>query len=400
MRNEIERGATESGPVRRVERFFSRLGLAMLSALAPLLLLVVDVALTDPAAPAPDQAFDMNLVTSDGRRIGGTPGGVELSLSPGTFYENRPGQVQQGMSINSRGLRGAEFDPVPRRPRVIVTGGSAAFGMRVRDEETFVANLQTEHPEWEFLNAGVVGYVAQQELGLVIFELIDLRPDLIIAFNGWNDVYEPYWWSQFGSGDPPHPGANVNFSFVEDQLVDQWRVRTDPWFALAAFGRAAIRRSTLLSFFQSRPPPAPAAPSVEAVWLPPALERYVASMLKVHDMARSRDCRLLVVVQPEALQLLEPPDRLALAAWSRDFMEGDRYFESFSEPYARFRSMALDSFESHAVPTLDASRILPAGRAGRRLFLDPVHLGPAGHAEVARLLAPHVERLLKSGAPE
>jgi hypothetical protein len=388
----------------RVERFFSGLGLAAMSVLLLLLLLVVDLALTDhergraqPLQGALD--IDMNLVTSDGRRIGGIPGGVELSLSPGTFYENRPGQTQRGVSINSRGLRGAEFDPVPRRRRIIVTGGSAAFGVLVRDEQTFVARLQTEHPEWEFLNAGVVGYLAQQELGLVTFELIDLRPDLIIAFNGWNDVYDPYWWSVLGSGGPPHPGVNVNFLFMENRLVDQWRVRTDPWFALRQFGRTVIRSSTVLSFFPRRTPPAPPPPSVEAAWLRPALERYVASMLKLRDIARSRDCRLLVVVQPEVSQLLAPQARLALAARSRDFLAGDRYYESFAEPYTRFRSQALSSLNSHAVATLDASGILPAGREGQGLFLDPVHLGPAGHAAVARLLAPHVERLLKAGGP-
>jgi hypothetical protein len=397
----LEESNDRAGGAARAERLFGRVGLAAIGLGLVVCLLAADVALTRlfRAVRAGGAAFEMNLQTRDGRRVGGTPGGVEFVLSPGTLYASRPGQPLPGVSINSHGLRGAEPAARPDRPRVLVVGGSGAFGHGVADDETFAARLAALEPGWEVLNGGVIGYLAQQELAAVVHDWIDLAPDAIVAFDGWNDAYDPYWWSLARPGGPPHPGVNSNFRVMEDRLADFWRVRTDPRFALAELARSIARSSTLFSLLTggAAAPELPPAGDDRA-WLDPAVRHYVDSLRKLRDFAGVRGVQLLVVVQPERSQRLAGKERTTLETWQRDFMPGDRYHESFPDSYARFRARAVAELAKQRIQTFDASAALLAGAQGATLFLDPVHLSASGHAAMARLLAPRIERML-GGAP-
>jgi hypothetical protein len=351
----------------RVERIMARIGLASSAMMLVALVIGADVLLTRWVVPAVGRSrealdFDLNLVTSDGRPVGRGGGGPELTLTPGTFYRNRPHQTKRGLTTNAQGLRGPEIAAGHRRPRVIVTGGSTVFGKGVLDGQTFVAQMGARHPSWEVLNAGVVGYLSQQELTAVMLQWIDLQPDLIVAFNGWNDAYDHYWWLLFGRG-APHPGVNVNFLFMEDRLARQREVETSPWFALRAAGRATARASTILSALSPRNHEvATTVPGPHETRLRRALDLYVTNMIKLHDLARARGSRLLVAIQPEACQLLTTEDRQRLGQKSRgDFAPGDHYYEWFPDQYSRFRGLAADALRQHGVPVLDVTAGLPMG---------------------------------------
>ena len=79
--------------------------------------------------------------------------------------------------------------------RVIVVGGSTVFGMGAfTPEQNLPAqiNEQLQHRSVEVnvevINAGVPGYTSGLELLYIMSELIYYDPDLIIAYDGWNDM--------------------------------------------------------------------------------------------------------------------------------------------------------------------------------------------------------------------
>ena len=116
----------------RVEAFFARIGLVAAGFVLVVGVLALDVWLTGTVHVVAEPEGDaLDLVTRDGRALGRAESGVEFILTPETLYEHRPSQrADEGYWINAWGIRGAEIDRVPRRPRVLVVGGSAAFGTR------------------------------------------------------------------------------------------------------------------------------------------------------------------------------------------------------------------------------------------------------------------------------
>ena len=61
-------------------------------------------------------------------------------------------------------------------------------------------------------NFGVLSFVSGQELALLVHRLIDLKPDLVIAYDGGNDLYQPWVYD-------PRPGYPFNFVTEEEAMT-------------------------------------------------------------------------------------------------------------------------------------------------------------------------------------
>ena len=386
--------------IRRVERWFSRLALVAAALLVPFLVLLADVLISGDAkwidGPA-TETFDMYLVTHDGRDIGGAPHGIPMALSPMMLYENMPDRKTGRYRSNNFGLRGPDIKAQGHRPRVVLVGGSAAFGLFLKEEQTLAAALQRRLQGIEVLNAGVVGYLSGQQLALALFRLLDLEPDVILAFDGWNDLYDNYWWTIHGNPGSSHRGANVHFNVMENRLVNYRRVQQSPWFAAAETTRSFARRSTILSGLSAAlgsGPETPVVPTLDELWLGEVTDLYVSHQIKLRDVARSRGCRLIVALQPELGQLLSSGE-LARVRKERgpDFLRGDAYWLHFAELYRGFRDRAVRSLSKHDVEAIDGSSALADHRSPASLFLDPVHLNARGYDRMAELLAQRLETL-------
>ena len=68
-------------------------------------------------------------------------------------------------------------------------------------------------------NFGVVSFVSAQELSLLVHRLVALEPDLVIAYDGGNDLYEPWFYD-------PRPGYPFNFFTWEAALAPIQRPST------------------------------------------------------------------------------------------------------------------------------------------------------------------------------
>ncbi len=93
------------------------------------------------------------------------------------------------------------YDPVKAKDvyRIIVVGGSTVFGQGAYTPAenlpaTIYNYLQKIHLRndkkvtYEVINAGISGYLSNQEFLYILTELLSFHPDLIIVYDGWNDA--------------------------------------------------------------------------------------------------------------------------------------------------------------------------------------------------------------------
>ena len=120
------------------------------------------------------------------------------------FYEIKtsgdeliPNQRTESITINSLGFRGDEFSIIKPSDtyRIFMVGGSTMFGAGATSDETtipgFMQGFLNEKDigfDIQVVNSGIQGADSNTELKLVKQKLITYSPDLIIMYDGWNDL--------------------------------------------------------------------------------------------------------------------------------------------------------------------------------------------------------------------
>jgi hypothetical protein len=120
--------------------------------------------------------------------------------------------------LNAEGFR-IEREIVNPKPadevRIFVLGGSTVVGGRPASATipaVIEAHLQANGlPQARVYNFGVLSFVSGQELSLLVHRLIDLKPDLVIAYDGANDVFGPWFYD-------PRPGYPFNYVTEEEAM--------------------------------------------------------------------------------------------------------------------------------------------------------------------------------------
>ena len=126
-----------------------------------------------------------------------------------TGWRNAPDYTRIDIHHDHEGFRrdsDVSLEKPPNTVRIFFIGGSAAYGCeglfrsldpdwrRIYNSETIDAwlekRLQREHPErhWEVINAAVNEFRMHQSLFLIYEKLLLYKPDLIIFFDGHNDM--------------------------------------------------------------------------------------------------------------------------------------------------------------------------------------------------------------------
>lgn len=106
----------------------------------------------------------------------------------------RNGRGERLAHINQDGYRGARVAiPKPAgTTRVVVLGGSAAFGITASDAEAWPALveriLRRRHPGVEVVNAATPGHATWDALGRLYAEIWMLEPDYVVVYEAWNDI--------------------------------------------------------------------------------------------------------------------------------------------------------------------------------------------------------------------
>ena len=119
---------------------------------------------------------------------------VKKKIYPCREGSNYDGCVEE--KYNSYGFRGDEFEKEKPHDtyRIFTVGGSTTFGVGANGDETWPANLQKiinkeiTEKKIEVINFGEYGAKSESEYILIKNKIISLNPDLIIMYDGWNDL--------------------------------------------------------------------------------------------------------------------------------------------------------------------------------------------------------------------
>lgn len=105
-----------------------------------------------------------------------------------------PNQHYGYLNINSHGFRGDEI--LDKNNYVIIfLGGSSVFGIITSSDETTIPalvekKLKEKNLNVQVINAGIPRATSIDELYLLETNLLKYEPDLVIMYDGWNDIGE------------------------------------------------------------------------------------------------------------------------------------------------------------------------------------------------------------------
>ena len=112
------------------------------------------------------------------------------------FVTERTNPSKITATYNSEGFRGSEFlkDKPNSTYRIFVIGGSTTFGDRNPDDETWPHYLHEIFDKLdlnydvEIINAGFSSGWSGTETKLIREKILDYDPDLLMVYDGWNDI--------------------------------------------------------------------------------------------------------------------------------------------------------------------------------------------------------------------
>lgn len=297
-------------------------------------------------------------------------------LRPSTDYRD----ADTAGHINALGLRGPDR-PVGKAPgsvRILCVGGSTTFGAGiVGDEKTWPARLESRLAELrpglpiEVWNAGVPGYTTAENIIYLGLRLIDLGPDLVVFYEGYND-FKPN----------RHPGFRSDYSHWRDRAVVPQRDFLDGF-------RIYTRLRSLIDYLRARPAARVRDPRTGA-----GLERFDSVSEEGVAIFR-RNLRTLIAVARSAggapvLATYAHPctddnarEHPELFSYLPGFLPG-LTFAGVKQAFDRYNEAIRSVAAEQGATLADAARLMPADPF---LFVDHVHFNPRGADAFARVVA-------------
>jgi lysophospholipase L1-like esterase len=312
--------------------------------------------------------------------FGGRPGG-RLAYPPGTPER-----------LNRRGYRGAE--PADAKPagefRVFVVGGSTVF----EGDPPLPALLEAQlHDQGlagvRCFNYGVISSVSGQELARIVFEVVDLEPDLVVLFNGGNDVTSPVQYD-------PRPGYPFNFIAYETNPLLRRDVSAYPTWTLLAYGSNVLRALAPGLFAErfvglDRARDDAGYRSVE--WRDRIADVYVGNLVKAQQVSRAFGAEFVAFFQP--LVFFKPslgPKEKEITATLEGFGEMARDLR------LRIRLRLKRARQQEGLVARDLSDIFAT--VDEDVFYDIIHVTRPGKQILARAMAEVIApRIAPGGRP-
>jgi hypothetical protein len=273
-------------------------------------------------------------------------------------------------------------------------GGSAAFGQEAEtDSDTIPAILQQSISSHRFVNAGVIGFLSGQELTYLVTDVIDYQPAIVVAYDGWNDVFD-------GALSPTRGtkklGFNSNFFRLEDELALNYRTQTSWSASLSRFLQVSWGKSLVLRRFSRAISSRQEQSAIRTIKdLPEADQKallarivntYVRNVRKMALFSQASGAKFLLVFQPELGQ------RANTTAKEKEFLTSSKignamYNDFLPLLYRQFLAEAKPLLTQAGVAWIDTNESPLYQSDPQTLFSDPVHTNRRGNEIAAQIIS-------------
>lgn len=316
-----------------------------------------------------------------------------FQLRPSQAYDLWGGTVR----IDANGFRSAEevtLRKAPGRIRIMLTGGSTAFGWGVPDGQDLAGHLRVllnggqPGGGYEVINAAVPYYTSFHELNLYLHVLHAYAPDVLIDLHGRNDAY--FAFKEGAQWQPVWAGKTGPAPFISS-LGPLPSSEAEPFFDM----QRLLMKSALYRRYDGFFPPLdlsgdlafnPGKPGVPRRFTPPPSEvnpAFVDQFVRHRDLlARAcagDGCRCVLALQPVIYlgKPLTPEEEKYCGLW-------DDCGPHFRENWPRLQAAAA-RMDAAGATLVDLTDVFAAffGEA----YLDECHLTNAGNRLIAQQLA-------------
>jgi lysophospholipase L1-like esterase len=277
-------------------------------------------------------------------------------------------------SLDRNGFREPGPAHANGRKIAVLLGASSAFGHYSSSNDTTITSyLNRLQDDYFFVNAGVPSWNSTQELMRLVFEIADMKPALVIAYDGTNDAELSVLYSP-RTGLPYPPGTPESFDDIErrvdDIRADRWLLRPPRLFPELLHRIDKYRGAVELD--EEKDP-------VSAEALAAAVAAYRSNHRKMASIVNGFGGRFISIFQPIASVHRNVPE---------SFREEDAMSIRFHELVA---SAPADGYEWHDFGRFFDSLFehVPAGEpvgGEQPIFVDDVHLFDRGNELIARRL--------------
>ena len=292
--------------------------------------------------------------------------------------------------LNANGYRGRSADAprIPGELRVFALGGSTLFLGERSIPELLEAELRRRGLEGATVfNYGVISSVSSQDLVRLVFEVMDRDPDLIVFYNGGNDLISSVLYD-------PRPGYPFNFLAYESNPLLRRDLASYPTLPLLAYG-SNVARLLFGSYFTRRFADLDgirrAVGFGEPAWKQTVAFIYVDRLVKAQKVSAAFGADFIGVFQPLIFfkSLLTPTEEEIVRGAGR------------LGPLANeLRSMVRAELErargGSDLKAVDLSGLFESEQG--EIFIDEIHTSPEGDRRVAVALADSVVPVLRTRA--
>lgn len=206
-------------------------------------------------------------------------------------------RLTEDIVLNEKGYRG-EVPLVPKPSsefRVFMLGGSTVF----HGDPPIADLVEEEFRENGFNNVkmynyGVVSGVSGMELARIVFEIADLEPDLVIMYNGTNDILSPNRYD-------PRPGYPFNFIVYENNPLLESDIKSYPTLNLMLYG-SNLARTFFPHYFIKRFIPMEAEREKAGwgtdTWRNEIAQTYLRNLVKARKISEAFGAEFIAFFQP------------------------------------------------------------------------------------------------------
>lgn len=326
---------------------------------------------------------------------------LELRWHPYTYWRGKPSHNDL-VTVEPDGRR-RTWQPARAdsgAPLVVMTGGSAVWGMCVRDDETIPSwlarALADANTPARVENHAQIGWVSTQSLLDLLLELRSGRvPRVVVFYEGWNDIV-----AGFSEGAPGTPLNEANREAEFNLLTRLGRMRLysigNPMDSALGRVAKALRRR-----FGSRRAPDPISPGWRKVLgadtSAATFDRVAGDVVRVYAwnlaearrLGREYGFRPLFYWQPDIVgkTTLSPTERATFAE--------NPLMVRFAR---RVRALVIESPELRAQPDFRDLETTFDGDE-QEIFYDWCHVTSAANQRIADAIAADVRRALAEPRP-